>query len=85
MALELRDNGEATFSTHSNLGNSDLDKKVQASMSLGNARWTQDSMNLLVTGTQADGKPATYRFVIQSNGELLWDKNGARFVKTKAK
>jgi hypothetical protein len=30
----------------------------------------------------SEGKPMVYRFERQPNGELRWDKNGARFVKS---
>lgn len=83
MTLELGDNGQARFITKSNLGNPALDQSVEAEMSIPTARWAQDGQMVAVVGASKGGKSLTYRFVVQKNGELIWDKNGARLVKTK--
>jgi hypothetical protein len=83
MTLDVLEGGQARFTTRSNVGNPEVDRAVESSMSVGNARWTKEGASLLVTGTANDGKAATYRFQIQKNGDLIWDKNGARLVKAK--
>ena len=83
MALELGSGGQAKFTTRSNLGNADLDRAVESSMSLDNARWTHEGATFLVTGAGKDGKQVTYKFLSQQNGDLVWEKNGARLVKAK--
>ena len=83
MTLELADGGNAKFTTRSNLGNPALDQSVEASMSIPAARWTQDGPVISVVGTSKEGKPLTYRFASQKNGDLVWEKNGARLVKGK--
>lgn len=83
MTLDLSRNGTAKFTTRSNLGNPELDRSVEAAMSLTSAKWSQDGANLIVTGVAKDGKSSSYRFVTQQNGDLIWDKNGARLVKAK--
>src|SRR5215211_669273 len=85
MTLEVADGGRAKFATRSNLGNLDLDRAVESTMSIADGRWTREGQNLLVAGTQPDGKSATYRFLVQGNGDLVWEKNGARLIKAKAK
>ncbi|MGH7959554.1 MAG: hypothetical protein ACREH8_21450 [Opitutaceae bacterium] len=62
MILEIGSGGQAKFTTPSNLGNVELDRAVESSMSLDNARWTKDGGNVLVTGAAKDGKSVTYRF-----------------------
>jgi hypothetical protein len=83
MTLDVLEGGQARFTTRSNVGNPQVDRTVEATMSVDNARWTKDGAILLVTGTARDGKAATYRFQIQKNGDLIWDKNGARLLKAK--
>jgi hypothetical protein len=83
MTLDLNRNGEAKFNTRSNLGNPELDRSVETSMSLTNARWSQEGANLVVSGAAKDGKSVTYRFIAQQNGDLIWEKTGARLVKAK--
>jgi hypothetical protein len=83
MSLEVVNGGTAKFTTRANLGNAELDRALESTMSIRDGRWTKDGVTLLVAGTQGDGKTATYRFVIQENGDLIWDKNGARLVKTR--
>jgi hypothetical protein len=83
MTLHVVEGGQARFATRSNVGNPGVDRVVESSMSVDNARWTKDGAVLLVTGTAKDGKAAAYRFQIQKNGDLIWDKNGARLVKAK--
>ena len=83
MTLDLGRNGEAKFTTRSNLGNPELDRSVEAAMSLTNAKWSQDGANLIVTGMAKDGKSSSYRFITQQNGDLIWEKTGARLVKAK--
>lgn len=83
MTLELGDNGLARFTTKSNLGNPTLDQSVEAEMSVPSAKWAQDGQMIAVVGTSKGGKSVTYRFIQQKNGELLWDKNGARLVRAK--
>ena len=81
MTLEVREDGRATFFTRSNRGDGKMDIVLQTTMSIAEGRWTKDGPVISVTGIQGDGKPGTYRFVRQENGDLLWEKNGARFVK----
>jgi hypothetical protein len=83
MTLDVLEGGQARFTTRSNVGNPEVDRTVEATMSFDNARWTKDGAILLVNGTTKGGKPATYRFQIQENGDLIWDKNGARLIKAK--
>jgi hypothetical protein len=83
MSLDLGGNGEARFVTRSNLGNPELDRAVESSMSLAAGRWSKEGANLIVKGELKDGKSVTYRFVSQENGDLIWEKNGARLVKSK--
>jgi hypothetical protein len=83
MSLELANGGQAKFTTRSNLGNIELDRAVESSMSLDNARWTHEGATFLVTGAAKDGKQVTYKFLSQKNGDLVWEKNGARLVKAK--
>ena len=83
MTLEVGNAGQAKFTTRSNLGNPELDRAVESSMSLDNARWAKEGSNLLVTGSAKDGKAVTYRFQRQQNGDLVWEKNGARLVRAK--
>ena len=83
MTLEVLKGGQARFTTRSNVGNPQVDRAVESSMSVDNARWTRQGEILLVTGTAKDGKASAYRFQIQKNGDLVWDKNGARLVKAK--
>ena len=83
MTLDLGGNGEAKFTTRSNLGNPELDRAVESSMSLAAARWSKEGQNLIVKGEGKDGKAVTYRFLSQENGDLVWEKTGARFVKAK--
>jgi hypothetical protein len=52
-------------------------------MSVPAGAWKQDGAAILVSGNGSDGKTLNYRFVRQKNGELIWDKNGARLVKAK--
>lgn len=82
MILEIRDRGLAKLTTRSNLGRADLDQAVQATMSFDNAKWIMEGETIVVTSMSNEGKPMVYRFERQSNGELRWDKNGARFVKS---
>ena len=81
MTLEVASGGQARFATRSNLGNPEVDRAVEASMSLENARWSQEGPGISVVGTAKDGKPVTYRFTRQENGDLIWDKTGARLVR----
>jgi hypothetical protein len=83
MTLELADGGQGKFTTRSNLGNPALDQSVEASMSIPTARWTQEGPVISVVGASKEGKSLTYRFASQKNGDLIWDKNGARLVKNK--
>ena len=83
MTLDLSGSGQAKFATHSNLGNAELDRAVQGSMSLSAGTWKKEGANIVVVGNGADGKAITYRFVQQKNGDLIWDKNGARLVRAK--
>src|SRR5687768_4543642 len=83
MTLELSGGGQAKFTTRSKLGNAELDRAVESSMSLDNAQWKSEGANLLVTGAAKDGKTVTYKFLAQQNGDLAWEKNGARLVKSK--
>lgn len=83
MTLELSNGGAAKFTTRSNVGNPEVDRAVESSMSLTSAQWSQEGANLNVTGTAQDGKTITYRFLGQENGDLIWQKNGARLVKAK--
>jgi hypothetical protein len=83
MVLELADAGRAKFTTRSNLGNPELDRAVASTMSIPSGQWTEDGAKVVVTGTGADGKAATYRFARQQNGDLVWEKNGARLVRSK--
>ena len=83
MTLELGSGGQAKFTTRSNLGNPELDRAVESSMSLDSARWTNEGANFFVTGAAKDGKQVTYKFLGQENGDLVWEKNGARLVKAK--
>ena len=83
LTLELADGGQAKFAARSNLGNPVLDQSVEATMSIPSARWTQDGPLVSVVGAAKDGKTLTYRFATQKNGDLIWDKNGARLVKAK--
>ncbi len=82
MILEIRSGGIAKLTTRSNLGRPDLDQAVQATMSFDNAKWIQEGEAIVVSGAISEGKPMVYRFERQPNGELRWDKNGARFVKS---
>lgn len=81
LTLDMKNGGTAAFSAFSNLGNKELDTAVQTSMSLPNGRWAQDGNAIVVTGAQPDGKQVTYRFARQPNGDLVWEKTGARLVK----
>jgi hypothetical protein len=83
MTLDIGHGGQAKFTTHSNLGNPQMDRTVESTMSLTSGKWVSDGANLVVTGQLAEAKPVTYRFLAQKNGDLVWDKNGARFVKAK--
>jgi hypothetical protein len=83
MTLDLGRNGEAKFTTRSNLGNPELDRSVEAAMSLSNAKWSQHGDHVVVTGLGKDGKSSNYRFIAQQNGDLIWEKTGARLVKAK--
>jgi hypothetical protein len=83
MTLDLNGGGEAKFATRSNLGNPELDRAVESSMSLTTGRWATQGPNLVVTGTAKDGKSVTYRFITQPNGDLVWEKTGARLVRAK--
>ena len=83
MTLDLAKGGTARFTTRSNLGNSELDRAVESSMSLDTAKWAAQGPNLVVTGTAKDGKSVVYKFLTQPNGDLIWEKNGARLVKSK--
>jgi hypothetical protein len=83
MSLEVADGGRAKVTTRANLGSAELDRAVESTMSIADGRWTKDGGTLLVTGTQADGKPVTYRFAVQENGDVVWEKNGARLVKAR--
>jgi hypothetical protein len=83
MTLDLAAGGKAKFTTHANLGNGELDRAVEGSMSVPTGSWKQEGTAIIVTGTGAKGMPVSYRFVQQKNGELIWDRNGARLVKTK--
>jgi hypothetical protein len=83
MTLEVGSGGEAKFVTRSNLGNPELDRAVESSMSLDQARWSQDGANLLVVGAAKDGKSVTYRFLGEKNGDLIWEKTGARLVRAR--
>ena len=83
MTLDVIEGGQARFTTRSNVGNPSVDRVVELSMTVENARWVKDGANLLVNGTAKDGKAVAYRFQIQKNGDLIWDKNGARLVKAK--
>lgn len=83
MTLELGDNGQARFTTKSNLGNPTLDQSVEAEMSIPAAKWAQDGQMVAVVGASKGGKNLTYRFQQQKNGDLIWDKNGARLAKSK--
>ena len=83
MTLVLGSAGKAQFATRSNLGNPELDRAVETSMSVENGQWTREGPKVVVTGTARDGKALTYRFQTQENGDLIWEKNGARLVKAK--
>ena len=83
MTLELRENGDAAFVTRSNLGNPGLDRAVESSMSLASGKWSKQGANVVVNGAAKDGKTVSYRFVTQPNGDLVWEKNGARLLKAK--
>jgi hypothetical protein len=83
MTLDVVEGGQARFTTRSNVGDPNVDRVVESSMTVDNARWIKDGEILLVTGTAKDGKAASYRFQIQKNGDLIWDKNGARLVKAR--
>jgi hypothetical protein len=83
MTMDLGSGGVAKFTTRSNLGNPELDRAVEASMSLTSGKWAKEGTNLLVTGQSPEGKPVTYRFLSQPNGDLVWEKNGARLVRAK--
>ena len=69
--IELASGGQAKFTTRSNLGNPELDRAVESSMSLDSARWTNEGANFLVTGAAKDGKQVTYKFLGQQNGDLV--------------
>jgi hypothetical protein len=83
MVLELGNGGIAKFTTRSNLGNPQLDRSVEDSMSLTDARWMKDGEVVVVSGKAKDGKPLSYRFAVQQNGDLVWEKTGARLVKSR--
>jgi hypothetical protein len=83
MTLDVASAGKAKFTTRANLGNPEADRKIESTMSIADGHWTRDGAILLVAGTQGDGKTVTYRFVVQENGDLIWDKNGARLVKAR--
>lgn len=83
MTLDVREEGKATFATQSNLGNSDLDRAVKSSMAIPEGRWKIENGVMIVTGTLGDGNPAVYRFLMAPNGDLFWEKNGARLARTK--
>ena len=83
MTLDLGHGGQAKFTTRSNLGNPQMDRTVESSMSLTSGKWVKEGANLVVTGQSAEGKPVTYRFLGQENGDLVWEKTGARLVKAK--
>ena len=83
MTLELAGGGKAKFTTRSNLGDARVDRSIEASMSLPTASWKKEAAAIVVTGTGADGKAVTYRFAQGNNGELIWDRNGARLVRSK--
>jgi hypothetical protein len=81
MTLEVASAGKAKFTTRANLGSPEVDRKIESTMSIADGRWKREGATLLVAGTQGDGKTVTYRFVVMENGDLIWDKNGARLVK----
>src|SRR5262245_38385642 len=83
MTLEVADGSRAKFVTRANLGKAEMDRAIEASMSINDARWSKEGAVLVVAGPQAEGKTAIYRFLIQANGDLVWDMNGARLVKVR--
>ena len=83
MTLQISSGGQAKFITRSNVGNPEVDRAAESTMSIDSGRWTADGPNVVVTGAARDGKALTYHFVTQENGDLIWQKNGARFVKSK--
>ena len=83
MTLDVGNGGLAKFTTRSNVGYPEVDRAVESSMSLSTGKWVKEGANLVVTGQAVDGKAVTYRFLSQKNGDLVWDKNGARLVKAK--
>ena len=83
ITLDLASGGKAQFTTRSNLGDPRLDRAVETSMSLPSGVWKVDGPAIVVSGADAKGTPVVYRFVQQQNGELIWEKNGARLVKAK--
>ena len=83
MTLEVIEGGQARFTTRSNVGNPKVDLAVQSSMTVDSARWIKEGKTLVMNGTAKDGRAVTYRFQIQKNGDLIWDKNGARLLKAK--
>jgi hypothetical protein len=83
ITLDVGGGGLAKFTTRSNLGNPELDRAVESTMSIPSARWTKEGANLIVSGTTVEGKAASLRFLGQENGDLVWEKNGARLARSK--
>jgi hypothetical protein len=81
LTLDLVDGGHARFATRANLGNPAVDRGIEATMTINAGRWSEEGGKVVVTGAGGDGKPVTYRFAIQKNGDLIWENNGARLVK----
>ena len=82
MTLVLQDGGKAVLTTHSNLGNKQMDDAAQATMSIPDGRWTATNEAVTIKGTLG-GKMTENRFLIAPTDELFWEKNGAKFVRTK--
>lgn len=82
MTLVLEPNGTAKFTTHSQLGNPQLDQSVSTLMAMPSGKWESRENTVAVVGTRGDGKQAAFAFVRQPNGDLVWTENGARFRRT---
>ena len=82
MTLELLTDGQGKFATAANLGNPQLDRSVEASMSIPQGRWTKERGEIVLGGNRGDGKPIAHRFAVQENGDLIWTEKGARFYRT---
>ncbi|MSU48730.1 MAG: hypothetical protein EXS37_06535 [Opitutus sp.] len=83
MMLELRKDGGGKFATAANLGNPQMDRSVEATLTIPEGKWLQESGELVLTGNRADGKPTAHRFTLQENGDLTWKQTGARFYRSR--